>query len=111
MKKLDVQTAALARFESMGIPLANRLREPISALIHPQTKNWLGFLKVDLLNPGTDGIALLNGDRIFTLLLQDLNYTISTVEKGFDFPSTANNRRLELQSPILAKYTSRQLLG
>lgn len=31
--------------------------------------------------------------------------------KGFDFPSTAANRRLEIQSPILARYTSRELLG
>ena len=111
MKKPEVQAAALARFESMGIPLANRFREPVSAIVHPHTKNWLGFLKVDLLNPSTDGISLLKGERIFTLQLQDLNYAIGKVEKGFDFPSTAANRKLELQSPILARYTSRQLLG
>lgn len=64
MKEADVQTAALTRFESMGIPLANRFREPVATLVHPLTKNWLGFLKVDLLNPGTDGIALLKGTRL-----------------------------------------------
>ncbi|KAG0573628.1 hypothetical protein KC19_VG194900 [Ceratodon purpureus] len=111
MKKSDVQAAALACFESMGIPLANRFREPVSTLVHPQTRNWLGFLKVDLLNPSTDGIALLKGYKFFTLQLQDLTYTIEKVEKGFDFLSTATNHRLKLQSPILARYTSRQLLG
>lgn len=87
MKKQDIQVAALARFESMGIPLANRFREPISALVHPITKNWLGFIKVDLLNPSIDGIALLNGHRVFTMQLQDFNYANGKVEKGFDFPS------------------------
>lgn len=76
MKKPEVQAAALARFESMGIPLANRFRELVSALVHPQTKNWLGFIKIDLLNPHIDGIALLKGERIFTFQLQDLNYVI-----------------------------------
>ena len=111
MTKPVVQAAALARFESMGIPLANRFREPVSALVHPHTKTWLGFLKVDLLNPSTDGIALLKGERIFTLQLQDLSYVIGKVEKGFDFPSTAANRRLTIQSPGLSRFTSRQLQG
>lgn len=69
MKKAAVQAAALARFEAMGISLSNRFREPVAALIHPQTKNWLGFLTVDLLNPSIDSIALLKGTRLFTLQL------------------------------------------
>jgi hypothetical protein len=32
----------------MGIPLASRFREFVSALIHRQSKAWLAFLKVDL---------------------------------------------------------------
>jgi hypothetical protein len=111
MSKVDVQEAAIARFEEMNIPLSTRYREPVSALIHPHTKKWLGFLKVDLLNPNTDGIALLKGDRLFILQLQDLNYMIGKIEKGFDFPSTAANRRLHLESPILARYAFRNLLG
>jgi hypothetical protein len=95
----------------MNIKLATRYREPVSAIIHPQTKKWLGFLKVDLLNSNADGIALLKGERIFTLQLQDLSYIIGKIEKRFEFPSTAANRRLGLSSPILARYTSRQLLG
>jgi hypothetical protein len=34
MKKAEVQEAAHARFDAMGIPLASRFREPVSALIH-----------------------------------------------------------------------------
>lgn len=78
----------------------------MSAIVHPQTKKWLGFLKVDLLNPSIDGIALLQGHRIFTLQLQDLSYVIGKIEKGFEFSSTAANRRLTLASPVLARYAS-----
>ena len=111
MTKVEVQNAATARFDAMGIKLASRYREPVSALVHPQTKKWLGFLKVDLLNPSIDGNALLKGDRLFTLQLQDLSYVIGKIEKGFDFSSTATNRRLCLTSPVLTTYTSHSLLG
>jgi hypothetical protein len=67
MKKAEVQEVAHARFDAMGIPLASRFCEPVSALIHRQSKAWLGFLKVDLQNPEKDAIALLKGERIFTL--------------------------------------------
>ena len=63
------------------------------------------------MNPSTDGIALLRGDRIFSLQLHDSSYVIGKVEKGFDFPSTAANRKLCLASPALTRYTSRSLLG
>lgn len=39
MKKPEVQAAALTRFMSMGIPLGTRFREPVAALVHPQTKH------------------------------------------------------------------------
>ena len=66
---------------------------------------------MDLLNPNTDGIALLKGERIFTLQLQDLSYVIGKIEKGFEFSSTATNCRLSLASPILSRYASRSLMG
>lgn len=93
MTKLEVQQAAHSRLELMSIPLANRMREPIAALVSPQNAGWLGFLKLDLLNPATDGLALLRGHRLFTLQLQNGEYVIGKVEKGFEFSSTANNRR------------------
>ena len=111
MSKIKVQDAARACLDAMNIQLATRYRKPVLALVHPQTKKWLGFLKVDLLNPSTDGIALLRGERIFTLQLQDLSYVIGKIEKGFEFSSIAANRRLSLTSPILSRYTSRSFLG
>ena len=73
----------------MNIKLATRYREPVSAIVHLHAKKWLGFFKVDLLNPSIDGIALLKGECIFTLQLQDLSYVIGKIEKGFEFLSTA----------------------
>ena len=48
MMKDDVQEAARVRFEAMGIPLATRFRELVSALINRYTKTWLRFLKANL---------------------------------------------------------------
>ena len=59
MSKLEVHDAAIACFDAMNIKLATRYREPVSAIIHLHTKKWLGFFKVNLLNPSTDGLALL----------------------------------------------------
>ena len=67
MTKVDVQEATIARFDAMNIKLTTRYRKPISALVHLQTKKWLGFLKVDFLNPSTEEIALLKGECIFIL--------------------------------------------
>jgi hypothetical protein len=108
--KADVQEAATSRFETMCIPLATRYREPICAIVHRASTKWLGFLKVDLLNPHTDGLALLRGDRVFTLLIKN-EYVIGKVEKGFDFNSTSSLRKIKIQSPILTRYNSRHLLA
>lgn len=63
------------------------------------------------MNPSIDGLALLRGKRLFVLQLQDSSYVVGKVEKGFDFPSTAANRKLVLKSPVLSQFTSRDLLG
>ena len=88
--KLDVQEAAASRFEVMHIPLATRFREPICAIVDRASTKWLGFLKVDLLNPHIDGLALLRGDRIFTLFIRT-EYVVGKIEKGFDFNSTLSS--------------------
>ena len=93
----------------MRIPLATRFREPVAIVDKASTK-WLGFLKLDFLNPHTDGLALLKGDRIFTLQLKH-EFVIGKVEKGFDFKSTSASQKIKIQSSILTKYNSRFLLA
>jgi hypothetical protein len=81
MKKDDVQEVARARFEAMEIPLATRFKEPISALINCYTKTWLGFLKADLQILEKDAIALLKGECVFILQLQNSENVVGKVEK------------------------------
>jgi hypothetical protein len=49
-------------------------------------------------------------NRIFTVQLKH-EYVIGKVEKGFDFKSTSTNRKIRIQSLVLFRYNSRQLLG
>lgn len=95
----------------MQIPLANRYREPISAIVNRKTHGGLGFLCAYLLNLQKDAIALLQGHRIFTLQLQNSEYVVGKVEKGYEFHSSANNRRLQISGPALTNYNSRHLLA
>lgn len=111
MTKAQVQDAAIARFAHMNIKLANRFREPVSAIVNRKTHGWLGFIRVDLLNPEIDAIALLKGHRVFTLQMQTLEFVVGKVEKGYEFLSTAANRRLQLTGQILTTYNSRNLLA
>ena len=111
MTKDEVQIQATERFHRMGIPLATRFREPIIAMAGGKLKRWFGFLKVDLLHPETDGLNLLQGHRVFALALQDGELTIGKVEKGYDCPTTSLNRRLQIESPIIATRNTRQLLA
>ena len=54
---------------------------------------------------------LIYSKGIFTLQLQNSEYIIGKVEKGFGFTSAIFNRRLKFKSEALSNYTSRQLLG
>ena len=74
MHKQEVQEAAAFRLDTLGIQIATCYCEPIFALVQKETKCWLGFLCIDLIHLKTDGIALFNGDRLFTLQLQNLEY-------------------------------------
>jgi hypothetical protein len=98
LTKQDAQEAANAHLEMMRIPLATRFREPVSTIIDKDSAKWLGFLRIDILNPQIDGLALLCGEKVFTMqLLQEC--VVRKVEKGFDFKSTATNKKLKIQRP------------
>lgn len=111
MTKEEVQLQAAERFQQMGISLATRYREPIIAMAGGKLKRWFGFLKVDLLNPETDGLSLLQGHRIFALTLQDGELTIGKIEKGYECPTTSINRCLQIHGPAVASRNTRELLA
>lgn len=95
MTKEQVQEAAVARFASMNIPLANRYRKLVSAIVNKKIHSWLGFLRGDLLNLEKDAVALLCGHKVFTFQMQSLEFIVGKGEKGFEFyplPTTAGSK-------------------
>ena len=85
----------------MGISLGNTYSNPIDVGVNAVTKNWAGFVKVHLLNPLQDGMALLKGHRTFVLEMEDGVKTIGKVEKVFELVTKARNLRLHLKGETL----------
>jgi hypothetical protein len=111
LTKYEAQQVAASRFEQMAIPLSTALKDPIIAFVAPDTKKWLGILKVDLALPARDGIALLCGDRAFVMPLQDGELVVAKVEKGFEFLSAATHRRVRLDSGAFQGLHSNQVMS
>ena len=82
LSKQEVQEAATARFAHMKIPLSNCYREPVSAIVNRCTHGWLGFLRVDLLNPEIDALALLQGHRVFALTMHNSELVIGNTSRN-----------------------------
>ena len=65
----------------MTIPLGTTYSNPIDIGLNAVTKHWAGFIKIQLLHPRKDGIALLQGQRAFVMEMQDGEKVIGKVEK------------------------------
>jgi hypothetical protein len=111
LTKYDAQHAATSRFEKMAIPLSTALKDPIIALVAPDTKKWLGILKVDLTFPTRDGLSLLRGDRVFVMPFLDGELVVAKVEKGFEFLSAAAYHRVRLDSSAFQGLHSNQVMS
>jgi hypothetical protein len=61
LNRKEVKTACMERLRHMDMPLGTAYTNPIDIGINTVTRNWAGFLKLHLLNPMRDGIALLRG--------------------------------------------------
>ena len=81
----------------MDIPLGTAYSNPIDIGINAITKNWAGFIKLHLQHPQRDGIALLRGNRAFTMEMEDGEVVIGKVEKGYELATKARNLRLHLK--------------
>ena len=64
-------------------------------------KNWAGFIKVHLQHPQRDGHALLQGNRAFVMEMEDKEFVIGKVEKGYELATKARNLRLHLKGETL----------
>lgn len=85
----------------MGIPLGTTYTNPIDIGLNAVTKIWAGFLKVHLLNPKLDDMALLNGHRAFVMKMADGEKVIGKIEKWYELVTKARNLRLHLKDESL----------
>ena len=77
--------------------------EPIAPLCGARgNKSWNGMICLHLKNPSTNGIDMLEGKRIFAIVI-DETLTIAKVYKGYD--------NLALHEQLATKITSDNLIG
>ena len=96
------------RLEFMNIPLGTNLIEPISILCMSVKKGgekgvWAGIIKLHLLHPERDGIAMLKGLRPFILQLDPLPHlsTLGKVCKSYHAIARNNNLSVKITSDTL----------
>ena len=98
------------KLNEMKIPLGTNLIEPISILCMSAKRGgvkgvWTGIIKLHLLNPHIDGIALLTGLRIFIFHLEPQSSVGSLGKVCKSYHSIARNNNLSI------KITNEALVG
>ena len=101
ISRQEARRGCMERLRLMEIPLGTTYSNPIDIGINAVTKNWAGFIKVHLLHPRQDGIALLQGNRAFVMEMEDGVKVIGKVEKGFELVTKARNLRLYIKGETL----------
>ena len=101
ISRQEARRGCMERLRLMAIPLGTTYSNPIDIGINAVTKNWAGFIKVHLLHPRQDGIALLQGNRAFVMVMEDGVKVIGKVEKGFELVTKARNLRLYIKGETL----------
>ena len=108
MSRQDARRGCMERLRQMEMPLGTTYSNPIDIGTNAVTKQWAGFIKVHLLHPQRDGIALLQGHRAFVMEMEDGEKVIGKVEKGFELMSKARNLRLYIKGETFRhKHASR----
>jgi hypothetical protein len=101
INRQDARGACLERLRQMDIPLGKAYSNPIDIGLNAVTKTWAGFIKIHLLRPQQDGLALLQGSRAFVMEMEDGEKVIGKVEKGYELATKARNLRLHLKGESL----------
>jgi hypothetical protein len=102
--------------DDMKIPLGTNLIEPISILCMSVKKGgmkevWAGIIKLHLLNPHIDGIALLTGLRAFILHLESRSSvgSLGKVCKSYHTIARSNNLSIKISNETLVGITAHDL--
>jgi len=110
LNRREVKSACFDRLRLMHIPLGTTYSNPIDIGINTVTRNWAGFIKLHLLHPKIDGLALLRGERAFVMTMGDGERIIGKVEKGFELITKAKNMRLHLKGETLRNHKAVDIL-
>ena len=112
----QVKELVQERLKEMQIPLGTSLIEPISVLCMSVKRGgakgiWAGIVKLHLLNPQTDGIALLTGLRPFILYLEPHSHvgSLGKVCKTYHSIARGNNLSVKITNEALVGLTSHAL--
>ena len=101
ISRQDARGACIDRLRQMDIPLGKAYSNPIDIGLNAITKSWAGFIKIHLLHPQRDGLALLQGSRAFVMKMDNNELVIGKVEKGYELATKARNLRLHLKGESL----------
>ena len=111
LSRKEVKAACMERLRLMSMPLGTAYSNPIDICINTITRNWAGFIKIHLLHPERDGLALLRGERAFVMTMGDGEKIIGKVEKGFELITKARNMKLHLKGEALRNHTAMDILS
>ena len=109
MSRQDARRGCMERLRQMDIPLGTTYSNPIDIGLNAVTRNWAGFIKIHLLLPQRDRLALLHGHRAFVMEMEDRERAIGKVEKGFELMSKARNLRLYIKGYTLRNMNASQI--
>ena len=111
-----VKDLVTERLNEMKIPLGTNLIEPISILYMSVKRGgvtgvWAGIIKLRLLNPHIDSIALLTGLRAFILHLEPHTSvgSLGKVCKSYHPIATSNNLSIKITNDALLGITAHDL--
>ena len=110
LNRREVKSACLDRLQIMHIPLGTTYSNPIDIGVNTVTRNWAGFIKLHLLYPKIDGLALLRGERAFVMTMGDGESIINKVEKGFELITKVKNMRLHLKGETIHNHEAVDIL-
>jgi hypothetical protein len=96
----DILSMTVERLAIMEIPLGRNIARKIQVkATHQAPKYWTGIIKVQLLHPEVDGVALLRGKFPFILILDYNSPYIAKVCKSFDAIARRGKMSVKFDSP------------
>ena len=93
----------------MNIELGTRIGEPVALYCKYQSNIWNGIFKLHLKNPATDGRRLLQGVRLFILILNEGFPHLEKVCEAYDALAFSHLLLAKISGPNLANIKACEL--